>query len=271
MLDDIDDSTNMLLDPISLEKPLHSADRHASRNRGSVDFWHRFDKNIRTPPPALSSCNSTDSGFPSESNADACTASSTEASQRLNNVQPPTQFSSATRKFGKRARGGDDDLDISSIKRRAVSPSLSSVQNSPVAPTHARTLSHGPILSLSRSNSQASGQGTIQTTSQWPAPSQSQSADQTQCLSPRAQKDTPRSIQHHHDDQQSGLPPLRRESTDYADGYASPKTFKSASIQDEGSVTRQTTPIPTSAPGTKRIGLQGMTDTSDGFMKMSID
>ncbi|KAK5946332.1 hypothetical protein PMZ80_000474 [Knufia obscura] len=142
---------------------------HAKRNSGGVGFWNNFEhtppsniERYRTPPPPL---------MPQDSNAsdDIMTSSSTPAhelsyggsllrqlhssrsrsrsttplasaaaSQAMANIhgngtQPLTAGDVARKVNNKRRR--DDDFDLSSFKRRAVSPSMvGSAHSSPVVP-----------------------------------------------------------------------------------------------------------------------------------------
>lgn len=106
----------------------------------------------------------------------------------------PTQAEIAQKVNNKRRR--DDDFDIASIKRRAVSPGLS-VQSSPVP-----------------------GQSPINGGGWW------------------------------------AQPRTNREAT-----------LPSTNVEERANSVGQATPV----LGPKRTGLQGMTDTSDGLMKMSIE
>jgi hypothetical protein len=112
----------------------------------------------------------------------------------------PPSAADGLKKSNKRRR--DDDLDVNSLKRRAVSPGLS-VQNSPV---------------LSQSPAQRDG-------SLWGTAS--------------------------------------KASREYS---AATGTHASSERSGSGGSVSMTPSL-----GPKRIGLQGMTDTSDGLMKMSIE
>jgi hypothetical protein len=177
---------------------------HSGRNSIGSSFWGQ--RSVHTPPPpsfpraessAMSEDMSMDSptigatGTDYNNNGWASRASTPGA------MQPPTA-ADALKKSNKRRR--DDDLDEASIKRRAVSPSIS-VHNSPV-------ISHSP----------AQRDGSL-----WGSSS-------------KASRETSISGQSHGERSNSG-----------------------------GSMSM----TPTLGP--KRIGLQGMTDTSDGLMKMSIE
>lgn len=116
---------------------------HASRNSGGMNYWNRFDPTMRTPPPPNFTRNSSsvmsdiDSpmGDFTQWRRPRARSSASDASEAF---QPngsggaiPTGVSDDMhlQKFKKRQR--EDDFDIATIKRRAVSPGMSS-QNSPV-------------------------------------------------------------------------------------------------------------------------------------------
>lgn len=182
--------------------------RHNSR--GTSNFWDRLDKDFRTPPPSFprgSSGMTSDVTMdsPSESTARAGSIPPGLDTSFVSDEPSSTQQSNSSippRKFGKRAR--DDDFDISSIKRRAVSPSLS-VHNSPSvaqSPRDRESISWGGPPKTTRENSTA-----------------------------------------------MSIEPIRSNSG--------------------GSVSSMASNVP--AVGQKRVGLQGMVDTNDGLMKMSIE
>lgn len=116
---------------------------HASRNSGGMDYWNRFDPNMRTPPPNFArNSSSVMSDITMDSpmgdftqwrrpRARSSASDASEAFQPNGNGAIPTGVSDDMhlQKFKKRQR--EDDFDIATIKRRAVSPGMSS-QNSPV-------------------------------------------------------------------------------------------------------------------------------------------
>lgn len=116
---------------------------HASRNSGGMNYWNRFDPTMRTPPPPNFTRNSssvmsdTDSpmGDFTQWRRPRARSSASDASEAFqpnaNGGAIPTGVSDDMhlQKFKKRQR--EDDFDIATIKRRAVSPGMSS-QNSPV-------------------------------------------------------------------------------------------------------------------------------------------
>lgn len=183
--------------------------RHASRNSAGLNWWNKFDKDLRTPPPPTFPPRGSSMG--GDINMDS-PAESVMANGRDGSVvstidpiadEPPASAvtSDFAKKFGKRRR--EDDFDIASIKRRAVSPSLS-VHNSPIvsqSPGQRDTTGWGQPPKHTRENSTA---GTIE--------------------------------------------PVRSNSGGSSTSLASTATL-----------------------GPKRVGLQGMTDTNDGLMKMSIE
>jgi len=130
--------------------------RQSSSSSGGKDFWNTFESHHRTPPPpaflprgSTSTTMSDDMNmeFPSistpsnsiypwavptrEQNNAATDSSraSTPQVQPQASVSGPISAADGLRKVNKRRR--DDDLDMQSIKRRAVSPGLS-VGNSPI-------------------------------------------------------------------------------------------------------------------------------------------
>lgn len=226
-LEDIPEDSTMGLD---LDKntrgtSMPNFSRQASRNsEGTSEYWNRFGKDFRTPPPPIFPPHRGSSGFSVTGymDMDSPAAEPQTRSESLASTQGEdlsltlTTSNSATaaaaapiKKFGKRAR--EDDFDVSSIKRRAVSPSLS-VGGSPVVASRAERDGIGGgwnkdgSLQLSRDNSM---NGTVDHGGQLRSDSGGSAG-------------------------QAGLPGM---------------------------------PI---AKG-KRVGLQNMTDTNDGLMKMSIE
>lgn len=118
---------------------------HATRNSGGLEYWQRFDPLTRTPPPV--GFNRQSSSGMSDTNMDSlfgdittwrrprARSSASDASEALllNSVGTAGAVLSDDmhlQKFKKRPR--EDDFDIGTIKRRAVSPGMSTAQNSPV-------------------------------------------------------------------------------------------------------------------------------------------
>ena len=214
-LEEIPEDNGMLLDngPSSnSDKGLAAAfGRHASRNSGGLDFWNKFDNQMHTPPPPAfprgsSSTVSDDVNMdwppasgPAASANGATTGEQSQSWSRASTPQPPQPPSAVDglRKANKRRR--DDDFDVSSIKRRAVSPSMQG----------------SPVLSQSPAQREANLWG------------QSKSS---------------------------------REGS-VVNGHGGGERANSHGSQS----------APTPSLGPKRIGLQGMTDTNDGLMKMSIE
>nr|POE64976.1 hypothetical protein CFP56_65934 [Quercus suber] len=197
---------------------------HASRNSGGLDYWNRFDPSLRTPPPptfprqqsSTSDMNLdnplTDGWRRPRAQSSASDASEAFAPPSSNgNGRPPAMNDDVHLKKFKRRR--EDDFDIATIKRRAVSPGMSA-QNSPV-------LTHSP------------GQRELVGSAAW------------------------------------GLPPERRESQKSGSQDGGATTPASVRNSREGSVIGNGAGLPI-ATG-KKLGLQGMVDTHDGLMKMSIE
>ncbi|KAM3415456.1 hypothetical protein BST61_g8977 [Cercospora zeina] len=115
---------------------------HATRNSGGLEYWHRFDSSARTPPPATFGRQS--SSAVSDTNMDSpfgdfttwrrprARSSASDASEAIMSIGAGAVLSDDMhlQKFKKRPR--EDDFDIGTIKRRAVSPGMSTAQNSPV-------------------------------------------------------------------------------------------------------------------------------------------
>jgi len=117
-----------------------------ARNSGSKEFWDKFEQQM-TPPPAHFAHGSSSGEemvmdspltyqfpqYPMDAPGAVPSQSHSQSQSRSSTPQPiPGQGPSAAqglRKNNKRRR--DDDLDMSSLKRRAVSPGLS-VSNSPI-------------------------------------------------------------------------------------------------------------------------------------------
>ena len=127
------------------------------------------------------------------------------------------------RKFGKRRR--EDDFDINSIKRRAVSPSLS-VHGSPVV-GQSPSQRDGGLGGLN-----GAGGGGAQGGWSWGGPPRTAARENSVGVGPVVE-------------------PTRSNSGGSTMSVASTAT--------------------TLGPREKRVGLQGMVDTHDGLMKMSIE
>ncbi|KAI9672989.1 MAG: hypothetical protein M1817_003153 [Caeruleum heppii] len=184
---------------------------HVQKNSGGRRFWERFESGSRTPPPPLftragSSVVSDDMTMESPltlshslSNENPATLGSQVSGSTTQPLQP--SVAEMSRKINNKRRH-DDDFDISSLKRRAVSPGVS-VQNSPI---------------LAQSPAQKDG-------GWW------------------------------------GLPKGGR------DGVSAPTNGQTSSerANSAGSVSS------VANGAAKRVGLQGMNDTHDGLMNMSIE
>ncbi|WPH01053.1 Hypothetical protein R9X50_00388800 [Acrodontium crateriforme] len=120
---------------------------HASRNSGGLDYWNRFDSSMRTPPPpslGRQGSQISDVNMDSPAGGDLwrrprARSSASEASEAFG---PIRDFNTAMNNAGmnddvhlkKFKRRREDDFDMATIKRRAVSPGISA-QNSPVLST----------------------------------------------------------------------------------------------------------------------------------------
>lgn len=109
----------------------HSFNNQAIRNSAGLEFWDTFDGRYRTPPPQS---RHRGPSMVSEEDMSMDTTPSAAADNSKTWERPPSQSSSLafhTSQGLKRRR--EDDLDPSVLKRRAVSPSMST-QSSPVFP-----------------------------------------------------------------------------------------------------------------------------------------
>ncbi|KAF1349943.1 hypothetical protein BDV97DRAFT_352819 [Delphinella strobiligena] len=217
-LEDIPEGTAMGVDTNNATikaNPNLSFNIHASRNSAGINYWNKFDKDLRTPPPPSFPTRGS-SSLSGDINMDSPAADATRSASVISMTDEPaqTQPTDFARKFGKRRR--EDDFDIASIKRRAVSPSLS-LTNSPVV-----------VASPARSEIIASREG-ASLTSTWGQPPKTMTRESSMS---------------------AAVEPCRRNSN--------------------GST--GATMMTTSTVGPpKRVGLQGMVDTNDGIMKMSIE
>lgn len=202
---------------------------HASRNSGGMEYWNRFDPSMRTPPPPSfqRQSNSVMSDVHMDSPAGQsgvdvfwrrprARSSASDASDAFTAPSAIAPVSSgmnddvAIKKFKRRR---EDDFDIATIKRRAVSPGMST-QNSPV-------LTHSP--------SQRDVQGI------WGQPPERKKENQA----PSA-----------------GFDVANTQSTAVrSNSGGSAASFANGNLVSQG----------------KKLGLQGMVDTNDGLMKMSIE
>lgn len=210
---------------------------HAHRNGAGMDYWHRNDASMRTPPPpnfarqgssVMSDINMDSPGQASEfgnfprmrarARSSASDASDAFGPSLANGSNVATAGAASSgmnddmhlKKFKRRR---EDDFDIATIKRRAVSPGMSS-QNS-------------PILAQSPQYRDTNGV--------WGQP-------------PERKKDSvPNSA--------GGDVGLQQSRSGSTGSNASAVNGGSGMLASQG----------------KKLGLQGMTDTNDGLMSLSID
>lgn len=213
VLDDVEEETPESLERHSSTGESKGADmcfstQAAQNAHANASYWNRLDQSFRTPPPP---------SFPSRQSTNLTdTAMESPISGSFNTAAPQEPFPSSeahhfpvlTKTIGKRAR--EEDVEMS-IKRRAVSPSLS-VSNSP-------QIGQSPA---------AQARERPERQDSWGGP--------------------PKTTRENSGDQGYGLRPHRSNSG----GSVS-------SMPGGGMV------------GPKRVGLQSMTDTNDGLMKMSIE
>ena len=198
---------------------------HARTNGGGTEYWSRFDPSMRTPPPPPSFARQ-GSSVMSDTNMDSPQPGSnrmraraqSNASDASDAFRPAASAMNDDMHLKKFKRRREDDFDIATIKRRAVSPGMSA-QNSPV-------LTQSPSQGDSRSGSGGGG---------W------------------------------------GQPPERKkENSSMSDGSQSEKLQQIRSGSNGSVNTPIGTPQLVASQG-KKLGLQGMVDTNDGLMKMSIE
>ena len=220
---------------------------HASRNSGGMDYWKRF----ATPPPGPPPPNfgrQSSSVMSSDINMDSETATpptlrrprakSSASDASTNQTQPAGMNDDMHLKKFKRRR--EDDFDISTIKRRAVSPGMSA-QNSPV---------------LTQSPSQREANAA------WGQPPERKEKSQSQSQPQSASSE----VSSTRDSLTSGVPGSQQGSRHGSGG-------SSISMASGSTLTPSVSNgVGTAAAGLgKKLGFQGMVDTNDGLMKMSIE
>ncbi len=220
---------------------------HANRNSGGLKYWNRFDPSLqRTPPPPASfprqgSSNMSDVNMDSEPNITntplwrrpRARSSASDASEALVPNSSGMQAAGVNddmhiKKFKRRR---EDDFDIATIKRRAVSPGMSA-QNSPVLQTHSPSQKEAGVA-WGMPPERKDGAGKI-----LPASAGSELSDV------------------------SKIPMLSTTPTNVAQQGSRHGSGGSSISLPGGTVVAGTG---------KKLGLQGMVDTNDGLMKMSIE
>lgn len=145
--------------PSTARRPSTSFRRQMTQNSGGIEFWNSFDNRYRTPPPsgAGDSIMSTPSRNGSVAQTDDIGADGRgQPSQKKGEIIPNPN---------KRRR--PDDFDLTSFKRRAVSPVTSS-QNSPVQPHAPSTLENARSKAISIPGSHSSESATPATSHSGP-------------------------------------------------------------------------------------------------------
>ena len=214
ILDDVPEETE---ETISDDKGYNmsfstQAVQNASTN---ASFWNRVDKSFRPPPPPSFPRQASLADLAMESPLSGSFNQALGGHEAIPSSEGPAQ-PVLTKAIGKRAR--EEDFDPMSIKRRAVSPSLS-VSNSP------------QVGQSPRETPSVSSQPRPERTDSWGGP--------------------PKTTRENSGDQGHVLRPHRSNSG--------------------GSVSSMAGGPSMMGPGPKRVGLQSMTDTNDGLMKMSIE
>jgi hypothetical protein len=264
---------------------------HANRNSGGMDYWSRFDPSQhRTPPPPSFPRNGS-SGLMSDINMDSESSQNTPTWRRprarssasdaseAHGVLNPLATNMAAAGSGSGAAGvmnddmhlnrfkrrRDDDYDIGTIKRRAVSPGMSA-QNSPV-------LNQSPTQKEIAGNSSTAGWGQ-------PPERKGQNGSQTQSSSQKDRESLSQPVSAGSEVSTSSQlpppPPLSLAGSRHGSGGS---TVSMASAGTGGTLTPNITngtnggsaPGSSGGAGGKKLGLQGMVDTNDGLMKMSIE
>lgn len=236
--------------------PNMSFNIHASRNSAGLNYWNKFDKDLRTPPPpsfptrGSSSLSGTGGDMNMDSPAGNTTSGRDDATRSasvvsmMSDLEPVLSHPSSseansnafTRKFGKRRR--EDDFDIQSIKRRAVSPSLS-VHNSPIvtaSPARGDVANNNYNREVNIAAAAAAAGGGNPTLASWGQPPPGSSSARG----------------------------LSRDGAMQIGGALEPVRSNSGGSNSGG-------PNGALFGPPKRVGLQGMVDTNDGIMNMSIE
>jgi len=219
-LEDIPEDSTMGLDTPSGKASTWDFGQQASRNSEGLRYWNRMSKDFQTPPPPSlpgrgSFC--MDVNMESPGHQFLRSESICSSTQETVEENPAPHVVQPARKFGKRSR--EDDFDLASFKRRAVSPSLS-VHNSPTV----------------TATTQSPGTGPRDPTS-WGQPPKATATRENSVAVPEQQ--------------------AHRSNS----GGSSTSSMASAAVSV----------VNTPGLGPKRVGLQSMTDTNDGLMKMTID
>lgn len=193
----------------------------------NTSYWSRTDKSFRTPPPpCFPRASSSAADMSMDSPLGESFGSSIFGGQHMHEALPssePVLPPAFTKTIGKRAR--EEDVDPMSIKRRAVSPSLS-VNNSPVV---------------------------------------GQSPRDTAGMTGGARERPERA------DGWGGPPKGTRENSGAGEQGYSLRPHRSNSGGSVSSMAGGSGNSTMAGAGPKRVGLQSMTDTNDGLMKMSIE
>ena len=256
---------------------------HANRNSGGMDYWHRYTAQNRTPPPPSFPRNGS-SGLMSDINMDSegsqhtplwprprARSSASDASEAIGGLNSTANTGPAAggaagvmnddMHLNRFKRRRDDDYDIGTIKRRAVSPGMSA-QNSPV-------LTQSPTQKEIAGNSSTTGWGQ-------PPERKNQGSSQTQNGSQKERESPSQPPSAGSEISQSSQipPPLSLAGSRHGSG-GSTVSMASTGGTMTPSVSNTATASGSSGTATpgqgKKLGLQGMVDTNDGLMKMSIE
>ena len=233
----------------------------ATRNSGGLEYWNRFDPSLRTPPPPSfrhqNSSIMSDTSMDNSNEANStplwrrprAQSSASDASEAFTSSQAPAPAAAQAAgvtddmHLTRFKRRREDDFDISTIKRRAVSPGMSA-QNSPV-------LTQSPTLKDAISSSTNWGQPPERKDKSLGGQSQPPSAGSEISMS-------------------SQLPPPQQQGSRHGSGGSI------GSLASNAATTGTLTPSVCNGPngtaaGGKKLGLQGMVDTNHELMKMSIE
>jgi len=211
-LEDIPEDSTMGLDVPGVKASNWDFGQQASKNSEGLQYWDRMSKDFQTPPPPNLPGRGSSGDVNMESPGHQFLRSESIISTQETVEENLAPHVLPARKFGKRSR--EDDFDLASFKRRAVSPSLS-VHNSPTVAT------------------QSPGN---RDPNSWGQP-------------PKATREN------------SVVLPEQQAHRSNSGGSSSSSMTSAATMSV----------LNTPGLGPKRVGLQSMTDTNDGLMKMSIE
>ncbi|PNS15323.1 hypothetical protein CAC42_5494 [Sphaceloma murrayae] len=249
VLEDIPESESLDAQPVDETEGKGPVAAFGDRARANAGYWRRLDRGFRTPPPpsfrqGSSMDVSMDSPLPS---LDQGQSQEGQVWDGMEGLRQPLLT-----KAGKRARDEDDELV--SIKRRAVSPSLS-VGNSPVVSQSPRERERKREKDRERERERERERDRDR--------ERGMKREETDWGGPPGVKGRESSVGEREkgEGREVGQVVHRSNSGGSVGSVASGVVAAAAA---SASATGQ-------GVGPKRVGLQSMTDTNDGLMKMSIE